>query len=264
MIGADRHRTARASGGSMRRKRKPGRGALALAPLALAACATAEVGPPGSISHALRADPDNGPAMALAPDMVRRTGAILFIRMGLGWQRLVDVGTCAGYATCDRYRVRGMWLGRFVAISHFSGEATTVYLYDMHAGTSHLVGAVPVFGPDGRVFVAADHDEQNESDLLGTAIWDASERGAPRLLQLFPVEQLAFPRIEGWRGRDCVELTGLPGYGTATFDAAAPRITAFAVRDRGVWRMDTNGRPDLCRVRGAAPDVRRQAGTAPR
>jgi len=232
---------ARAAGSV--RRRRPG---LLLA-LLLGACAAPDIGPPGSISHGLRADPDDSVALATSPEMVRRSGGVLYFRMGLGWQRLADAGMCAGFGTCDRYRVRGVWLDRFLAVSHSTGEDTTVYFYDMHAGTRHVVGAVPVFGPDGRVFVAADHDERGEPDLLGTAIWDASEKGAPRQIRLFPVTDLAFPHIVGWRGRDCVELRGLAGYGTAAFDAAAPPITAFIVRTDGEWRMETAGRPAVCR-----------------
>lgn len=132
----------------------------------------------------------------------------------------------------------------------YSGYESFGYLLVDRAGSGRIVdtGARPVFSPDGRLLAALQLSEAGWGGMEGFALWQVEPDGLRELTRQVadetndwvPPAPFAIPahdwRIEGWRGKDCLDISAQRWLTEPPYGDAEGRSSFFASATNG-WRV---------------------------
>lgn len=179
-----------------------------------------------SIASDLGRDPDNSLLLVGHPQLVRRDGRVLRVRTNGRWRAFVDRYECVGFDTCERYRARLFWRGRFVGIESNYGEGGGYSLIDVKNGKSYEIEGAPHFSPSDGKFAVAEYAGYDPG--TGPTVWSVSNDGNITMTKSF-VGQINQPEFIAWRGDHCFEVKG--------YDGKYQPVSAFIAANADGWHM---------------------------
>jgi hypothetical protein len=149
--------------------------------LPLAACATAKLDP-GCADNAMCAA-RTAESRLLIAGRAERHGDDLVLRPARG-DGLVftdhkqacesdDVSNCIGFALMGHFRKSNAWV-----LQKFYYEGGSFVLIDDRSGRQISLTGMPVFSPDGKEFLVAPYDEENDPGPNNLEIWRRDGDGA--------------------------------------------------------------------------------------
>jgi hypothetical protein len=169
------------------------------------------------------------------PALVARDGGSLKV----AGQVFTDEGDCQE-GDCTRYRVDGVWHGRFIGVDVTYYEDGDYILIDGKGnGYYTTIGSRPIPSPTGRLFFTGHHDDREWSPYEGASVW--LWEPFPRRLRVVDTDLVVFNSFVAWRGDSCVEFTGARGYNVGM----QPTRTYWLAEQEGDWRL-LEKRPDSC------------------
>jgi hypothetical protein len=160
-------------------------------------------------------------------------------RLKIAGQVFADQGKCEE-GDCTRYRVDGVWHGRYVGI-HVSRYEDGDYILIDAKGNGHYraIGSRPMQSPSGLLFFTGHHDDRDWSPYQGASIWQWEP--VPRRLRVVDTDLVMFDSFVAWRDDRCVEFTGARGYNVGL----QPVRTYWLSEQEGDWRLFET-KPNQC------------------
>lgn len=100
---------------------------------------------------------------------------------------------------------------RFIGFEWLGYEEGGYFVIDRTGrGQAVDTGAKPVFSPSRRQMAAIEFSESGFGSLNGFAVWQVNAVGLRRTVMLDQIPSLVDWRIDGWKGENCVALSGIP------------------------------------------------------
>lgn len=146
-----------------------------------------------------------------------------------------DVSQCIGFALMGDFRKTNAWV-----VQKFYYEGGSFVLIDSRSGRQTSLSGMPVFSPDGKEFLVAPYDEENDPGPNNLEIWRRDGDGAilewahtfeQALAEDPSLKMVYLTEVTGWAGnRVALKLsepeTERVWVGSLTRDATGWHLTA--------------------------------------